>query len=398
MKLLVLTSTYPRGPTDTLPAFVHQLCRGLVEAGHSVVVLTPRLQGGTRRQCLDGVEVRRFRYCLARWETLTGAGGIVERLRARPWRLALVPLFLAGFALAIARALRERYDIVHAHWLIPQGLVAALVVPALSGTPLVCTAHGSDIQSLRGKLFARLRKWVAHRARITCVVSAPLRELLIEEGVPSARIAVASMGVDLAHRFVPDERIRRDPAGLIYVGRLVKGKGVHVLLEAFARALRTRADATLVLVGDGPERPRLEAMCGELGITERVCFLGARPQSELPALYSAAAIAVVPSLAEGFGLVAVEAMGCGCTVIASDLPALRALVKPGETGMLVPPNDVSGLTHAIEQALSAPGHCATMAARGRESVLERHGWPAVVSCHEAIYDAARQPFDWLTAR
>jgi len=389
LKVLVLTSTYPRGPADTLPAFVHELCRRLVEAGHAVVVLTPRLPGGTRRQCFDGVEVRRFRYCLAGWETLTGEGGIVERLRTRPWRLALVPLFLAGFALAIARALRERYDIVHAHWLIPQGLVAALLVPALSGTPLVCTAHGSDIQSLRGKSFARLRKWVAHRARTVCVVSAPLRELLIEEGVPPARIAVASMGVDLAQRFTPVERIRRQPAGLVYVGRLMKGKGVHVLLEAFARVLRTRADATLVLVGDGPERPRLEARSGELGITDRVCFLGARPQHELPALYSAASIAVVPSLAEGFGLAAVEAMGCGCTVIASDLPALRTLVKAGETGMLVPPDDAPGLALAIERALSEPEHCAAMARRGRESVLERHGWPAVVSCHEAIYDAAR---------
>ncbi len=393
MNILVLASTYPVGPGDSTPGFVHELSRRLVSMGHEVVVLTPHLPDSAVEEVMDGVRVRRFRYCLEHLETLIGQGGIVSRLRERPLRLLLVPLFLVAYSVALLRIVRgRRFDAVHAHWIIPQGLIAALLLPQLGGTPLVCTAHGGDLFALRAPAFRTLRRLVISRSACVTVVSCHMRDVLTREGVPADRVCVASMGVDMQTRFVPVRDVLRDPAKVIFVGRLVEKKGVRHLLDAFQIVHATHPHIHLDIVGDGPERAALEAQSATLGLTDRVTFLGAKPQSGLPLLYSGAAIAVVPSVIdsggdqEGLGLVTLEAIGCGCAVVASDLSAIRDVVQDGVTGLLFRAGDARALAATLLRLLESDTLLRHLSVGAREHVVQTYDWTVVTARYEQLFD------------
>jgi len=393
VNILVLASTYPRSAEDTTPGFVHELSRRLVGLGHEVVVLTPHLPDSATDEVMDGVRVRRFRYGLERHETLIGQGGIVSRLRERPLRVLLVPLLLVAYAIALLRMGRgRRFDVVHAHWIIPQGLLAALLLPLLGGTPLVCTAHGGDLFALRAPAFRALRRLVTARSACVTVVSHHMRDVLTREGVPADRIRVASMGVDLQTRFVPVPGVARDPAKVIFVGRLVEKKGVRHLLDAMRLVHASHPHVRLDIVGDGPERVALEAQSARLGLADCVNFLGGKPQSALPQLYSAAAIAVVPSVVdrggdqEGLGLVTVEAIGCGCAVVVSDLEAIRDVVTDGVNGLVTRAADATSLANAIVRLLDSPALGTQLAARARADALEKFDWQAVTGRYGQLFE------------
>ena len=263
MKILMLSSTYPRWPHDTLPPFVHELAKRLVTLGLEVTVLTPHIPGASVHDVLDGVPVRRFRYGPDSLEQLAGPGGMMGRIREQPRRLLLVPLFLVALALAISRILRTgQYSLIHAHWLIPQGFIAAFINRLLShrSIPLLCTSHGGDLFALRSPVFRWARIWLGRTAAHVTVVSQFMREVLIKEGLDASKVSVLSMGVDLKKVFVPQFEVERNPGRLIFVGRLVEKKGVRYLLEAYAHLIKEFPELGIRVIGDGPERNALRAL------------------------------------------------------------------------------------------------------------------------------------------
>ena len=336
-RIMVLTSTYPRWAGDHEPGFVHELSRRLTEQ-FDIRVVGPHAPGVLRCETMDGVNVRRFRYAPLRMQTLVNDGGIVTNLKRQPWKWLLVPSFTLGLFWSIWCEIRRwRPDIVHAHWLIPQGLVMALLSVVWSRTPpFVVTSHGADLFALRAWPLPALKRFVARRAAALTVVSNSMLDELERLGVPPEKISVQPMGVDLENRFTPDESVTRSTNELLFVGRLVEKKGVRYLLEALPKIIEAHPDAYLTIAGFGPEESALRRQAESLGIREHVHFLGAVPQERLPALYRRAAVFVAPFVAtasgdqEGLGLVTVEAVGCGCPVIVSDLPAVCDVVSVPE--------------------------------------------------------------------
>ena len=171
-RLLVLTSTYPRWKNETEPGFVHELSRRLTDQ-FDIRVVGPHAPGALRRETMDDVEIRRFRYAPVRLQTLVNDGGIVTNLKRRPWKWLLVPSFILGLFWSTWREIRRwRPDVVHAHWLIPQGLVMALLSVLSSRTPpYVVTSHGADLFALRAWPLPALKRFVARRAAALTVVS-----------------------------------------------------------------------------------------------------------------------------------------------------------------------------------------------------------------------------------
>jgi glycosyltransferase involved in cell wall biosynthesis len=386
-RLLVLASTYPRWRDDPEPAFVHELARRL--AGRfAVTALVPHAPGAAAAEDFDGVQVRRFRYAPARWETLVNDGGIVANLKRRPWKWLLVPPFLAALAWSAWREVRRlRPQVLHAHWLIPQGVVAACLPGARRPRWLV-TSHGADLYALRAWPLPALKRWVAGRADAITVVSHAMVDELARLGVDPGRVRVQPMGVDLRARFVPDPAVARDDDELLFVGRLVEKKGLRHLLAAMPAILAQRPSCRLTVAGFGPEEPALRAQCDALGIAGHVTFLGPVPQSALPALYRRAALFVAPFVEaaggdqEGLGLVLVEAAGCGCPVIASDLPAVRDVIDDR-----VPPGDPAALAACILAALRDPQARAAQAAALRARLLDRLDWDAVAAGYAALLES-----------
>lgn len=398
MRILVLTSTFPRWPGDREPPFVLELCRRLA-AAHDVLVLSPHAPGAASEERMaERLSVRRFRYAPQGMESLAYEGGILEKLRKAPWRVLLVPGFLLAEAWAVCRAIRrDRPDVIHAHWIVPQGLVALLArLAARAGRqpPIVCTSHGGDLFALRGRFASRLKTFTLQRAEALTVVSTAMRQAAVRLGAEASRVRVMPMGVDARERFFPRADAARDPCEILFVGRLVEKKGVKFLLRALIRVRNSVPGAHLTVAGAGPLDAGLRAEARELGIDAKVRFLGAQANDMLPALYRRAAIVAVPSVVaasgdqEGLGLVIAEALACECPVVASDLPAIRDIVEHGTTGLLAQPGDVEDLAAKIVQLLLNPGLARDLGRRGRATVLERFDWQHVGIEYERLLAAA----------
>lgn len=348
-RLLVLASTYPATADDGTPAFIRDLA--LAEAEQfDTLVLVPRVPGSQPAEQQGPVRVVRFRHAPSKWEDLAH-GAILENLRRSPARYLQVPLFLAAETVAVIRAVRRfRPDVIHVHWVVPQGLVASVVAPRV---PTVVTTLGGDLYALRSAPMRALKRWVLRRADAVTVMNRQMRAVAIALGADPGSVQVMPMGADLGavsgrlRERGPDGRIR-----LLFVGRLVEKKGLAVLLDAL-RDL-PEGSVTLTVVGDGPLRSELETRAEGLPVR----FLGQLGRAELVPEYLCHDVVVVPSVLassgdqDGLPVALLEAMGAGCAVVAADLPGLNEAIVDGVSGILVPSGDAAALGAAL-RALSA---------------------------------------------
>jgi glycosyltransferase involved in cell wall biosynthesis len=383
-KLLVLTSTFPRYQGDTEPAFVLELCRQLADE-FEITVLAPHAHGAQDRETIDGIRIVRFRYAPEGWETLAYNGGIMANLRRNPWLYCMLPAFFFAQLIGLIILIRRiAPDTIHAHWLIPQGIVLATVKTFGRIKPhTVCTAHGSDVITLRGRIWRYLRKWITSRCANTVAVSASLKNTLVSDGCKAGKIQVIPMGADLRHLFTPDQTPRKQ-AELLFVGRLVPGKGTDILVRAIPSILEKCQNLTVTIVGDGPELENLRTLSQQLNIMNRVSFTGSVSHETLPAYYRRATMLVAPSLAEGFGLVPVEALGCGCPVAASDLPSFRGILDSGRAGRFFRPGDPEDLARTVTAMLMDGNERSTAANSGRLHVLSNYDWRVISQLYTSI--------------
>jgi glycosyltransferase involved in cell wall biosynthesis len=383
----VLASTFPRWDGDTEPRFVESLSYELA-GDFDVIVLAPHCRGAARQETFSrgdrSLDVRRFRYCLAPLETLAYDGGMLSRVRQNPLRLLLLPLFLLGQAFATLQLCRrENIDAIHAHWIIPQGFtMASLGLFWRRLPPVLVTSHGGDLYALRGRALEALKRWVLSRADAVTVVSRAMREYCEENQIGPRNILVQSMGVDLETTFTPGAgSTQRD--GLVFVGRLVEKKGVSYLIEAVALLADRYPDLTLTIVGEGPLGESLETLTAKRGVEDRVRFVGSVPNEKVPEYLRAANISVMPSVVassgdqEGLGLVAVEALGCGCAVVAFDLPAVRDTIIDGQTGLMAEPGNAPDLADKIAMLLDDEALRQRLAEAGRRHAMGQFTWTAV---------------------
>lgn len=346
-KLLVTASTFPRWKGDTEPRFVLDLCKYLAE-WFDVTALVPCAPGAEEKEVLEGVTVIRYHYFpIHKWETLCYPGAIVPRIREKKIRLLLVPFLFLALYFQLLRRLKD-YDLVHAHWLIPQGIVQSF----FKKTYLV-TGHGGDVTSLNKGIFRLLKVRCLKRAKYVTVVSEHLKKR-VQELTPDLQPHVLSMGVDASgfgrQHFVDNYFGQNGKKTVLFVGRLAEKKGVTYLISAMSKI-----DALLVIVGDGPLRQDLEKQAREMGVN--AVFMGAKTHDELRKIYASADLFVAPSVTaadgdqEGLGLVLLEAMASGLPVVANDSGGISQVIRNGVNGLLCREKNVEQLADAIASVL-----------------------------------------------
>jgi phosphatidylinositol alpha-1,6-mannosyltransferase len=381
--LLVLTSTFPKSVSDSTPPFVFQLCSHLLPH-FDVTVLTPAVRKAPEAETLQGVKVRRFHYFWPRSLERLAHGAILESLSRSRWLYLQAPFLVLFELIAAFRLARTtRPDVIHAHWFVPQGIVAVLVGRILK-IPVVITAHGGDVYGLRGRLLDALRRALASRCEAVTVVSRDMATKLPEatsrRGEPPR---VMPMGVDTRRFSAGPERGGNSDQTVLFVGRLAKKKGVEHLIRAFPDVLARHPDARLVVVGDGPCRGELETLSSQLGLANRVRFAGAQPPAALPRFYGGSRLFVGPSVVtrtgdtEAFGLVFVEAMAADCPVVGTSVGGIPDVVIHGRTGLLVEPESPAALAAAINRLLDSPADAEKMGAIARRWVRRKFDWRQV---------------------
>ena len=305
MRVVFLTHNFPRWPGDVSGNFLVPLAHGLQRRGIEIVVVAPADAGDVGAAEFEGIAVRRVRYAPPENETLAYRGTMMDAVRLLGGARALFGLWRSLRAAARAEV-RAGAQVVHAHWWVPGGLAAP------GGAPLVLTMHGTDARLLERSRAARvLARRVVARAAVVTTVSRPLATIVQERlGVFLDPSHIQPMPVPLE-----DARWTSGGGGLITVSRLTAQKRVHLSLETVACLRDLDIRLPLTVVGEGPERPRLERLASDLGIAPQVTFAGALPRVQVLDVLTRADLMLFPAEGEGFGLVGAEALMRGVPVV-----------------------------------------------------------------------------------
>jgi phosphatidylinositol alpha-1,6-mannosyltransferase len=389
LRVCFLTTTYPDFQGSPRGPFIERLAQRLTERGHSINVVTARVFADSQlREERNGITVHRFPYP-------SGERKLIEHDRV-PLK-AMLPYLLRG-TLWTRRIVREQgCDVIHAHWVVPAGLMGAWAAK-LTRKPLVVSAHGSDLLVWARKRGIRsLARWTLKQAAVCSANSAEMATECCALGVSDDRLRIIyETGVDVT-RFHPDVNgieIRRQygfsPHDVValFVGHLTRVKGVDVLLKAFAQ---TRLPPLrLLIVGDGPERNPLQTLAAELGVAERTTFAGAVSWQEMPPYFAACDFFVLPSRSEGMGIVLLEATATAKPVIGSDVGGIPSLVVPEKNGLLVTAEDDADLSAALSRLTEDAALRGRLGATARQMACEQFAESKQVDAVERLYAMANE--------
>jgi glycosyltransferase involved in cell wall biosynthesis len=392
VRVLHIVTAFPRFPNDVITPWLVELLRRLRAAGCDAEVFTSAYRGGGNTT-FEGIPVHRFRYFPARWEDLTHDEAAPDRMK-RSLLYALMPLcYLVAGSVAVWRLCRrQRYDVIQVHWPFPHALFGWVARRACNAT-VVTTFYGAEVRWVKGPLkpFTWFLTRAVRRADAVVAISRYTADEVRELADVPVEVIPYAVGLRTPEEPSPPVRPLRAGFTTLFVGRLVERKGVPTLIDALA-LLPPVLDARLVVVGDGPQRLRLEARARQAGVASRVTFRGRVSDAELQAAYRDADVLVLPSVVdargdtEGLGVVLLEAMAFRVPVVASRLGGITDIVADGETGLLVPPGDATALAGALRDLAEHPALAARLAEGGYRVLAERFSWPAITARWLALYD------------
>jgi glycosyltransferase involved in cell wall biosynthesis len=442
MKIGVLTHNYPRFRGDFSGRFVEALSEELVAQGHRVTILAPWDPAFGRRLADHRVAFALYRYApVASWHRL----GYMRTMRAdvalRGVTYLLAPgMFLAGIAAVARWAARERPDVLHAHWALPNGFIGAVAARRYR-IPLVVSIPGSDATvAAANPLFRRMARFAFDTAGLITANSTALRAVAIHDlGADPAKFDLIAYGVD-------PQALRPDPRGTVElrarlgipesavvflaVGRMVYKKGFDRLLRAAAQMANSKSASQqianqqtansesanqriansefanlqsaicnlqsaihYVLVGEGDLWAEWQALGRELGLGERVHWVGNVPSDQIGVYYNMADALVMPSVthpADGLNVTVLDAMSCGKPVVGTAAAGNELAIRDGCNGFLAPEADDAALALALATLAADPALRERMGAAGRDMIETELGWPQLARRYVAHFERLAQ--------
>src|SRR3954469_2690009 len=422
MNICMLTSSYPKYAGETTAPFIEEIAAGLVRRGHCVHIVAPYHRDIRRAPVERGVHLHFFRYSPLRALNVFGyAESLQADVGVRGAAIAAAPLAVGAGMLELLRVTKDQrpktngfnpstfvgrrssFDLIHGHWVLPNGTPAALVA-RLRELPLVISLHGSDVYlAERAAPLSLVAAATFRAAGAITACSGDLRDRALRLGARAADLAVVPYGVD-ARAFQPDLAagalvraelgLASDTPLLVSVSRLVYKKGLTYLLEAFPRILADHPGAVLVIAGYGDLREELERRATELGLAASVRFPGQLERERAARYIAAADVYVVPSIRDQRGNVdglpnaLLEGMSAARPIVASRVAGIPDVIVDGEHGLLVPERNPAALAAAIGRLLADRALAERVGASARQRVLTELTWDMAAAQFERAYARA----------
>jgi glycosyltransferase involved in cell wall biosynthesis len=389
MRVLVLTSSYPKFPGDGTAPFIERIVEEVARRGHEVDIVLPRHP----QLVVDGRSGdRRLRFFPfyagpARPHVWGYATSMRADTRVRAVALAVAPVASWSAMGVMRKRIHDgRYDLVHVHWALPNGPVAALAASS-SALPLVVSLHGSDVfVAERSRVFRAIARWVLRRSAWVNACSRDIADRVRSMGLVPKAPDVLPYGVDLSDFASGDAGAWRARIGanegdfvVVGVGRLVAKKGFTHLVRAAAILRSQGVPVRVVLGGTGDLAGDLAEQVRAERCEAFVRLLGNVPHDQVGGLLAAADAVAVPSVrdergnVDGLPNVLLEAMAAGCVIVASRVGGIPDVVEAERNGLLVPPGDPPALAAALRRLRDDPQLRSRLASAARETARQ-HSW------------------------
>jgi len=381
MKILIVTTNFPRWPGDFRVPFIYEAAKALHAKENTVRIVTMHNPGAKEHEYMDEMEVFRVRYLPEEKENLQkDAAGIPAAWeRGIKNRADLLPYF--WYLTGAVGKYAQSFDIIHANWSLA-GL-AALASKPKHRLPYIITVQGSDVLKTIKKPFIRPFVGLAlKKADHVIALSNDLKKTTVQFGVPQEKIAVIPNGINI--NSFPNGSNEERKNQILYVGSLIKRKGVDYLIDAMKILHSKIPDYSLIIVGEGDERENLEKMIRDYGLKDCVRFLGSKPQQEVGSLMRESKVFVLPSLEEGQVVVLVEALASGTPCVGSRVGGIKDVIQNG-VGILFEPGNVIQLADAIIDLISNDVMWQTTSEKARQRAITEYDWDILTSKIIEIY-------------
>ncbi|KKT75299.1 MAG: Glycosyltransferase [Microgenomates group bacterium GW2011_GWA2_44_7] len=346
IRILLLTSSFPPNADAFEGIFILDLLKSLRKK-FEITVLAPHQQSSSKLQRYGNITIKRFQYFWpAKWQGLCYGGGILANIKKKPYLAFQIPfLFFFETMAAIQLVCQQEFDILHAHWVLPQGFVAA-IIKRFYRLPFVLTAHGSDVFKINRSL---LRPVLS--AADACTANSTATRNQIYAICRERQVQIIPMGVDIK-KFKIKRKKRLIPHEILFVGRLVESKGLIYLISAMPKVLAKFPQTKLIIIGAGPLQKKMRSLIEKLHLSQNVSMIGPKKHEVLPFYYSRATVFISPSVgSEGLGVTFLEAAACGTCLIGTGLGGITDIISNKKTGLLVKPADSEALAVAINKLL-----------------------------------------------
>lgn len=392
LTVMMLTWEYPPRIIGGISPHVYYLSKNLAKSGAKVYVITCDFPGAPRHEVVDGVEVFRIDSYknpspdFATWVYLMNVNMQKE-------------------AAALVKNLDGRVDIFHAHdWLVA---TASIGLKHVFRRPLIATIHSTEIGRRNGihfdyeRMIHETEAWLTYEAwKVVCCSNYMVSHVQWAFGLPADKLVMIPNGVDVGpytkvesedlssfrSKFaLPDEKI------VLFVGRLVYEKGVHILVNAIPKVLE-KINAKFVIVGNGYMKEQLSNIINHKDLTQKVIFTGFVDDETLKKLQKCADVSVVPSLFEPFGIVALEAIAAKSPIIVSDTGGLSEIVEHDITGVKVYPDNPDSLAWGITRVLTNESYARLLKENAYKKVREKYNWNLIAQQTKAVYETVLKEY------
>ena len=384
LSVMMLTWEYPPRVIGGISPHIYFLSKHLAKQGVKVYVVTCDFPGAPAHEVIDGVEVYRIDSYknpspdFATWVYLMNMN--MQRETA-----------------ALMKKFGNKIDVIHAHdWLVAN---AGIGLKHVFRKPLLVTMHSTEMGRRDGlhttaeKMIHETEAWLTYEAwKVICCSNYMISHVRYVFGLPNDKLVMVPNGVNI-HNYdsdidrnkfrskfaLPEEKI------VLFVGRLVYEKGIHVLVNAVPKIL-SKVNAKFIIVGSGYMKEQLLNIVRSMGLEHKVLFEGFLDEVTLFKLQRVADVSVVPSLFEPFGIVALEAMAAQSPVVASDTGGLSEIIEHEMTGVKVYPNNPDSLAWGITKVLKNEGFAGLIRDNAYKRVQEKYDWEKIAQQTKHIYD------------
>ena len=385
MKVVSITTAFPRSDSDVLIPWIIRLINLLKEKGVETDVFTSSYCG-RKSEISNNINVFRFRYFFKKWEKLSHDMSVPEKLKSNRLYFLVLPFFMIlGIISAYFYAKKNDFDLIHVHFPFPLALFA-IAMKRVSKKPLVMTCHGSEVNMAKKKpIFRKIFNFMLKHADFITVNSTFMKNE-VEKIIQDKNIEIIPMGAGIGNISEKEkaEKKQKTRTTVLFVGRLIEWKGTKYLLEA--TKLLDSEKFELHIAGDGPERENLEKIA-----PKNVIFHGYQTGKNLEELYRNADIFVLPSIVddagytEGLGTVLLEAANFSIPSIGTNVGGIPDIIKDGKTGILVPQKDPAALADAIKTLAEDKTLCEKLTENARKHLKDNFSWRVITEKFFEIY-------------